>query len=70
MPNTHTSANQYCTGFVKKPQHMMFGGTYLDSVANEKQEESYAERKLLPPSGIGVVQFRVRPMSKEIHCIV
>lgn len=68
--NTRAYPNATATKFLKKQQHALLGGTYLDSVANERGEESYAERKLLPPSGVGVVKVRIRPGTQEIHSIM
>jgi hypothetical protein len=70
VPNVVTAPNATATGFIKRQQHMLFGGTYLDSVCNERQEESYAERRMLPPKGVGVVKLRIRPSSQEIHAIL
>lgn len=70
VPNVVAGPNAPATGFIKKEQHMLFGGTYLDSVCNNDQEESYAERKMLPPKGVGVVRLRICPASQQVHAIL
>jgi len=67
VPNLITMPNVRATGLDKREQHMLFGGTYLDTAV---EGEPYSERKLLPPKGVGGIQIKFYPSSKEIRCIV
>lgn len=66
VPNTITGPNTKSTGVKQREQAMLFGGTYLESIAMDNSEaESYAEYKMLPPKAAGGVRIKFKPSKQQ-----